>query len=98
MVTLVHISSGQPARGTELAALLWRNTANGERNLFVSRGTLMLLRRYAKTRNAVGDQYVQWFLDLDTAETRRTRPGAWATALSPPRHPTFPRATQRSSA
>ena len=68
LVTLVHISSGQPARGTELAALLWRNTANAERSLYASRGTLVLVQRYAKTRNAIGDQYVPRFLDLDTAD------------------------------
>jgi hypothetical protein len=68
LLVLVHMSSGQPARGTELAALLWRNTATGERNVYLSHGTVMLLQRYSKTRNLTGsDLYVARFLDTETA-------------------------------
>jgi hypothetical protein len=69
LLTLVHVSSGQPARGSELAALLWRNTATAERNVYVRHGTLLLLQRYAKSRNIVNaDQYVGRYLDADTAD------------------------------
>ncbi|KAL1749633.1 hypothetical protein FB107DRAFT_225164 [Schizophyllum commune] len=49
LMTLVHFTSGGPARGTELTCLLVRNTAERLRNLVVYGERPLVLRDYSKT-------------------------------------------------
>ncbi|KAI3998160.1 hypothetical protein K525DRAFT_275531, partial [Schizophyllum commune Loenen D] len=49
LMTLVHFTSGGPARGTELTCLLVRNTAERLRNLIVYGERPLVLRDYSKT-------------------------------------------------
>lgn len=49
MLTLIHLTSGNPARATELATLQWRNTGTQLRSIFVHDGYLMLMPSYNKT-------------------------------------------------
>jgi hypothetical protein len=50
---LVHITYGQPARGTEFITVRFRNTvAGGTRNIFVDRGLVMLVYIYNKSPSA----------------------------------------------
>lgn len=51
LLTAMHISSGGPARGTEIGALTLRNTRFGRRTVFFPRGEVMTLPLYSKTRN-----------------------------------------------
>ena len=70
-VTLVHLAGGQPARAPELAQMSYRNTADGERNLFLSadHGSIQLQQRYSKTRKLAGhDLCISRFLDLYTSD------------------------------
>lgn len=49
LLLLVHITSGQPARGTELLTLQWRNTNHGlRRNIFVENGLVTFVTSYHK--------------------------------------------------
>jgi hypothetical protein len=49
LLLLVHITGGQPARGTELLILRWRNSARCEtRNIFVENGLVSLVTSYHK--------------------------------------------------
>ena len=69
LLVLIHICGGQPARGTELAALLYANTESAERNLHFAHGSILLLQRYSKTRTVSGhDAFVVRCLDPTTAD------------------------------
>ena len=69
LLTLIHLTSGQPARGSELAGLTFRNSTQGERSLYFSEGTVLLLQRYTKNRKLAGrDAYVPRYLDAVTAD------------------------------
>ena len=48
---LCHILGGQPARGTELATLRWRNSVDEQRGVYWVNGTIMLLAMYSKMRS-----------------------------------------------
>jgi hypothetical protein len=49
LLLLVHITGGQPARGTELLTLRWRNSARCEaRNSFVENGLVSFVTSYHK--------------------------------------------------
>lgn len=54
LLVLIHLTSGQPARGTELQQYLLTNTENAGRNLFVCKDTLMLVQEYSKTGSMIG--------------------------------------------
>lgn len=50
LITLLHITGGQPGRATELAALTWRDQANGRRrDLYMQGGTLVVAPSYNKS-------------------------------------------------
>ena len=51
---LIHITSGQPARGEELATLAVRNSESQLRNVYWAYSTVMMLTRYHKGRSAKG--------------------------------------------
>ena len=50
VAVLVHLLSGQPARGTEMATLRWINSLHEQRGVYWMNGTIMLLGIYSKTR------------------------------------------------
>jgi len=59
LAVLVHITSGQPARGPELLSIRHRNTAaGGQRNVFIEDGLVALVTRYHKGFYASGDAKV----------------------------------------
>jgi hypothetical protein len=51
LVVLCHLLGGQPARGSELATLRWRNSVDEQRGVYWVNGTVMLLAMYTKTRS-----------------------------------------------
>jgi hypothetical protein len=49
LLLLVHLTGGQPARGTELLTLRWRNSACSElRNIFIENGLVAFVTSYHK--------------------------------------------------
>jgi hypothetical protein len=54
LIVLCHVLGGQPARGTELATLRWRNAIDEQRGVYWANGTIMLLVMYSKTRSITG--------------------------------------------
>ena len=51
LAVLCHLLGGQPARGSELATLRWRNSVDEQRGVYWVNGTIMLLAMYSKTRS-----------------------------------------------
>ena len=51
LLVCMHLTYGQPARGSELCSLLYSNSSHGQRHLFWARGTLMLATQYDKSRS-----------------------------------------------
>jgi len=51
LVVLCHLLGGQPARGSELATLRWRNSVEEQRGVYWVNGTVMLLAMYSKMRS-----------------------------------------------
>jgi hypothetical protein len=55
LLLLVHLTSGQPARGTELLSLRYINTVNGShRNLFIDNGMVSTVTTYHKGYSTTG--------------------------------------------
>lgn len=53
LLLLVHITGGQPARGTELLTLRWRNSSHSEvRNIFIENGLVSFVTSYHKNYSA----------------------------------------------
>ncbi|KAL8679402.1 MAG: hypothetical protein Q9186_004313 [Xanthomendoza sp. 1 TL-2023] len=50
-LVLCHLTQGQPARGTELFSLKWKNTVNTARGFYVMDGTIMTVTEYHKGQN-----------------------------------------------
>ncbi|CDH61354.1 predicted protein [Lichtheimia corymbifera JMRC:FSU:9682] len=70
LFVLIHMISGQPSRGEELAQLRIDNSVWNDRNVFWSRAhqTIMLLSQYNKSRERTHrDYYVARFLPLDVS-------------------------------
>lgn len=51
LMVLCHLLGGQPARGSELATLRWRNSVEEQRGVYWVNGTIMLLAMYSKMRS-----------------------------------------------
>ena len=51
LLTLTHITSGAPARATEIKTNILRNTETCQRNVYVQQGELLFIARYGKTQN-----------------------------------------------
>jgi hypothetical protein len=51
LAVLCHILGSQPARGSELATLRWRNSVHEQRGAYWVNGTVMLLAMYSKMRS-----------------------------------------------
>src|ERR1700738_1002201 len=46
---LVHVTAGQPGRGTEITAIRYANSMNAHRNIFIHDGQVMILTQYHKS-------------------------------------------------
>ncbi|KAI9468310.1 hypothetical protein BDB00DRAFT_283786 [Zychaea mexicana] len=70
IMVLVHITSGQPARGEELAATTIRCTALGaKRGMYWYRGKIMLVQYYYKRRSrGTADRYIARFLTRELSD------------------------------
>ena len=53
--TLITITGGQPARGTEILGIRHTNTAEGHRNIFIEDGMVVYVTRYHKGYQLKGD-------------------------------------------
>ena len=51
LVIACHLLGGQPARSTELATLRWKNSADKQRGVYWSNGSIVLIGQYSKTRS-----------------------------------------------
>lgn len=53
ILLLIHITGGQPARGTELLTIRWRNSAHCDiRNIFIENGMVSFVTSYHKNYSA----------------------------------------------
>lgn len=60
---LIHITSGQPTRGTEItASSITNNTKGGLRSIYWCHKTIMLTQYYNKSSTVNGDKYIARFL------------------------------------
>ena len=55
LLILIHITGGQPGRGTEITTLRYANVMQSMRNIFVKEGRVMIVTEYHKSM-AVTDQ------------------------------------------
>jgi len=69
MVVAIHIGYGQPARAEELATVMIKNQLNGLRGIYWSRGRLMIMIGYNKTRSTNGkDKLIARFLPEEVGD------------------------------
>jgi len=68
-----HVSSGSPARSTEITTWNLHNTRTAQRNLYICQGQLVLIARYSKTRHCTGgDKPIPRFPVARTSELMLT--------------------------
>jgi superfamily II DNA helicase RecQ len=91
LLILMHITGGQPARGTEMLSLRHRNTTQGgHRNLFIEDGTVVFVTKYHKGYQMSGDikiihrylprevgELVVWYLWLALPFIQRIEAMVW---------------------
>jgi hypothetical protein len=70
LLLLVHITSGQPARGTELLSLQHSNTAQGHhRSIFIEEGLISTVTSYHKGYNITGStKIIHRYLPKEVSE------------------------------
>jgi len=69
MTMAIHISYGQPARAEELATVMIKNQLNGMRGIYWSRGRLMIIIGYNKTRSTNGkDKLIARYLPVEVGD------------------------------
>jgi hypothetical protein len=70
LLLLVHLTSGQPARGTEILSLRHCNTVNGHhRSIFIEGGLLSTVTAYHKGYNIVGStKIIHRYLPKEVSE------------------------------
>lgn len=69
LIVAIHLSSGLPARGTEIETFNIINTSSNTRNLYVSQGDTLILARYGKGRATRRyDKPIIRFPDKDTSK------------------------------
>jgi hypothetical protein len=70
LLLLIHMTGGQPARGTELLTLQWRNTTNGlRRNIFVENGLVSFVTAYHKGYSVTGStKIIHRYTPLEVSE------------------------------
>lgn len=60
---LIHITAGQPTRGTEItAATIVNNSLGGIRSVFWCKETIMIVQYYSKSSTVHGDKFIARFL------------------------------------
>ena len=93
LLILVHITGGQPARGTEILSVRHRNTVQGgHRNLFIEDGAVVFVTKYHKGYQISGDvkiihrylprevgEVVVWYLWLALPCIQRMEAMVWQT-------------------
>lgn len=68
LLACIHISSGLPARSTELETMNISNTIYSTRNVFISQSDLVLITRYSKPRTMTkSDRPITRILDKETS-------------------------------
>ena len=91
LLILMHITGGQPARGTEILSLRHRNTMQGgHRNVFIEDGTVVFVTKYHKGYQMSGDvkiihrysprevgELVVWYLWLALPFIQRIEAMVW---------------------
>ena len=91
LLVLMHITGGQPARGTEILSVRHRNTsAGGHRNVFIEDGLVVFVTRYSKQFMMTGDvkiihryvprevgELVVWYLWLVLPFVERMQAMVW---------------------
>ena len=91
LLILMHITGGQPARGTEILSVRHRNTAQGgHRNLFIEDGMVVFVTKYHKGYQMSGDvkiihrylprevgELVIWYLWLALGFIQRMEAMVW---------------------
>ncbi|KAK4889787.1 hypothetical protein LTR49_028772, partial [Elasticomyces elasticus] len=105
LLVLMHITGGQPARGTEILSCRHRNTAVGShRNMFIEDGQVVFVTKYHKGVEITGDvkiihrylprevgELVVWYLWLALPFIERIQALVWQeTAMSDHLWPTEP--------
>jgi hypothetical protein len=72
LLLLLHITSGQPARGTELLTLRYMNTSNGHhRSIFIENGLVGTVTSYHKGYNVTGTlKIIHRYLLKEVSELR----------------------------
>lgn len=69
LLVLVHLTSGQPARATELREYMLTNSRSGLRNVFICQDTFMIVQQYSKTSSLTGhDSAIARFLPKPVAK------------------------------
>lgn len=69
LLCLCHLSSGQPARATELASMMLRNTATAVRSFYIYQGKVLLMPSYNKTNSMLqSDRPIARFLPEDLGQ------------------------------
>lgn len=59
LAIIIHITAGQPTRGTEITATtIINNSKGGIRSLYWAYGRIMIVQYYNKSRNVHGDKYL----------------------------------------
>ena len=70
LLILMHISSAQPARGTEILSVRHCNTVQGGHcNLFIKDGIVVFVTKYHKGYQMSGDvKIIHWYLPREVGE------------------------------
>jgi hypothetical protein len=70
LLLLIHLTGGQPARGTELLCIRWRNSTCGQRrNIFIENGLVSFVTTYHKGYSMTGTiKIIHRFLPLEVGE------------------------------
>jgi hypothetical protein len=64
LLILIHITGGQPARGTEMTILRYLNAQQNMRNVYIQDGRVIVVTRYHKAQVSTGQLRVIPTLDL----------------------------------
>ena len=70
LLLLVHLTLGQPARGTEILSIRFQNTVHGHhRNIFVDSGMISTVTSYHKGYSVTGStKIIHRFLPKEVGE------------------------------
>ena len=63
ILLLMNMTCGQSGRGTEMTALVYKNTMEGNRNILIEDGQIMFVSEYHKSMAVMNDVKVYWNLN-----------------------------------